>query len=131
MRDASHIRQALAHTLQRDLRRTLGSIQGDRHGDEIDEAVWSENLSVAVQALEADWQKRRQIEVALDRVRSGQYGLCDSCGHAVADARLAALPWATRCLDCQAGHERLQPATPSPERLSMRDGFELRYDDAA
>ena len=112
-------------------RSSLTAIQADRHSDEIDEAAWSADLSVAVQRIEADWQERRQIQVSRDRTRAGHYGLCDTCGHPIEAARLAALPWAARCVGCQAGHERLRTAIPAPERLSMRDGFEQRYDDAA
>ena len=32
----------------------------------------------------------------------GTYGVCDVCGTPIAPARLEALPWATRCIDCQA-----------------------------
>lgn len=132
MKDTTQMRQALEETHRGDPERSsLIAIQADRHSDEIDEAAWSAELSVAVQRIEADWQERRQMEVARDRIRAGHYGVCDSCGHPIAAARLAALPSATRCVGCQAGQERLQTGTPVPERLSIRDGFEQRYDDAA
>ena len=132
MKDTTRIRRALADTRRGDPQRSsLMAIQAHRHSDEIDEAAWSGGLSVAVQRIEADWQERRQIQAARDRIRAGHYGLCDTCGHAIAAARLAALPWATRCVGCQAGHERRRTAIAAPEPLSMRDGFEQRYDDAA
>lgn len=43
----------------------------------------------------------RQVEKALDRFEDGAYGVCESCGGSIDPARLKALPYATRCLDCQ------------------------------
>ena len=132
MKDTGRIRQALAETRRGDPQRSsLMAIQADRHSNQIDEAAWTADLSVSVQRIEADWQERRQMEVARDRIRAGHYGLCDTCGHPIAAARLAALPWATRCVGCQAGHERLRASSSASERLSIRHGFEQRYDDAA
>ncbi len=34
-------------------------------------------------------------------VEDGTYGTCTECGGPVGDARLEALPWATRCIDCR------------------------------
>ncbi len=131
MNDARRIRQALAQTLKEDSRAKLGSVHVGRHSDQIDEAAWSETLTVAVHAIEEDWKKRRQIQAALDRVRSGRDGVCDSCEETIANARLMALPWAVRCVDCQARHERFQATTTSVESSSIRVGFEQCYDDAA
>lgn len=41
------------------------------------------------------------VEAALSRIDAGTYGRCLSCGRGIADERLAALPWATHCIDCQ------------------------------
>lgn len=42
-----------------------------------------------------------EIDAALVRVENGTFGVCSDCGEAIASARLDALPWATRCIDCQ------------------------------
>jgi DnaK suppressor protein len=131
MKDARRIRQALTQALKQDLRARLGSVHVGRYSDQIDEAAGSETLTVAVHGIEADWKRRRQIQAALDRVRSGRYGVCDSCEETIAKARLMALPWAVRCVDCQARHERFQATTTSTESLSIRAGFDQCYDDAA
>jgi DnaK suppressor protein len=46
----------------------------------------------------AQW---KEIEAALDRLRSGAYGVCQECETRIADRRLNALPWARYCLTCQ------------------------------
>jgi RNA polymerase-binding transcription factor DksA len=131
MNDARRIRQELAQTLKQDLRGKLGSVRVGRHSDQIDEAAWSETLTVALHAIEADWQKTKQIHAALDRVQSGRYGVCDSCEKTIAKTRLTALPWAARCVGCQGRHERIQASITSVELLSIRDGFEQCCNDAA
>jgi RNA polymerase-binding protein DksA len=42
----------------------------------------------------------RKISVALDRMASGDYGLCAECGAAIAPGRLEAYPYAEDCIDC-------------------------------
>jgi DnaK suppressor protein len=46
------------------------------------------------------------IESALARVEAGSYGMCERCGHAIANERLEALPWATKCIECKRLEER-------------------------
>jgi len=47
-----------------------------------------------------------EIDSALKRIEEGSYGLCSSCGKAIPEERLEALPWATLCIDCQRERER-------------------------
>ena len=43
-----------------------------------------------------------EIERALQKYDTGTYGLCDSCGQPIEQARLEALPQASLCLRCKA-----------------------------
>jgi len=40
------------------------------------------------------------VEAALERARTGRYGICSTCGRPIASARLEARPTATTCLTC-------------------------------
>lgn len=40
------------------------------------------------------------VDAALERVRSGTYGICRQCGEPIAPARLEALPATTACITC-------------------------------
>lgn len=42
-----------------------------------------------------------KIEDALDRIKSGSYGRCESCGCEILEERLEYMPWASRCVECQ------------------------------
>ena len=46
------------------------------------------------------------IDGALGRIDDGTYGHCVNCGHAIAQDRLAAIPWATHCIECKRLEER-------------------------
>jgi RNA polymerase-binding protein DksA len=46
------------------------------------------------------------IEEALGRIESGTFGTCGRCGKSIAEARLDAIPYANRCIDCKRLEER-------------------------
>ena len=43
----------------------------------------------------------QEVESALDRLNSGEYGGCANCATSISPKRLQAVPWATYCVDCQ------------------------------
>ena len=43
-----------------------------------------------------------EVDAALDRVRAGTYGVCETCGRDIGTARLEALPAARTCIGCAA-----------------------------
>jgi len=47
------------------------------------------------------------VDNALQRLENGTYGLCQQCGEAIAPKRLEALPWAERCVSCEARLEQV------------------------
>ena len=47
------------------------------------------------------YDQLKQVESALDRLDSGDYGICLGCGMAITSERLQAVPWASYCIACQ------------------------------
>jgi DnaK suppressor protein len=47
-----------------------------------------------------------EVEHALQKYEAGTYGLCDSCGRAIEQARLEAIPQASLCLKCKASRAK-------------------------
>ncbi|MEO8437980.1 MAG: TraR/DksA C4-type zinc finger protein [Chloroflexota bacterium] len=41
------------------------------------------------------------VDEALARLDAGTFGTCVRCGGPIAPERLKALPWASRCIECQ------------------------------
>ena len=54
----------------------------------------------------------QEVESALGRLNSGEYGACADCGHSISSKRLQALPWATHCVDCKDNAFAGQPQEP-------------------
>jgi len=51
-----------------------------------------------------------EVDRALEDIEAGRYGVCRECGDPIAPARLRVMPFATRCVACQARLEGLQRA---------------------
>ena len=96
-RDA--MRKALAGDFSdlNDLRETLG--------DAVDVALDSAQNELNSQLAEVENRELAQIEIALEKMQSGSFGLCEICEKIIPLARLQALPYATNCIDCQTNKE--------------------------
>jgi len=44
-----------------------------------------------------------EIDVALEKIDEGKYGVCDKCGKTIPKARLEVIPWAALCVTCKSG----------------------------
>ena len=97
-RDA--LRQALAGDLS-----LLKELRQQNSGDVIDAALDTAQDEISSQLAEVESRELASIEKALDRVREGSYGLCESCSEKIPIARLNALPYATLCIECQRAEE--------------------------
>lgn len=65
-----------------------------------------------------DEQARKEVRIidqALERMRSGDYGVCESCGQEISAKRLQALPWATLCRECVERMESEEETVPFEE----------------
>lgn len=77
-----------------------------RHGDEIDIAEADSNRSMSFQRKNLGSSELNKIDLALAKIRSGEYGVCDECGETIPLNRLKALPYSTYCLGCQEDIEK-------------------------
>jgi DnaK suppressor protein len=98
-RDA--LRQALAGDLS-----LLKELRQQNSGDVIDAALDTAQDEISSQLAEVESRELTSIEVALERMRKGDYGSCEGCGNAIPLARLQALPYANTCIQCQREAEK-------------------------
>jgi DnaK suppressor protein len=68
---------------------------------EEDQAQISNDEFVSLHLNILDYGQLRLIEEALDRLDSGDYGICLSCEEPIPPKRLRALSWARYCVRCQ------------------------------
>ena len=89
-----------------DMQVRLTSIKKDvtqsHSGDSAEQAQERENDEVVDAIGNETAQSIRVIQAALERIEAGTYGTCDSCGEDIGQARLTAVPEATRCVSCAA-----------------------------
>ena len=106
-------RDALRKALAGDLS-LLRELKAPASGDVVDAALDSVQDEISSQLAEVESRELARIEYALERMRSGQYGICEGCGSNIPMARLNALPYATYCIKCQREAER-QGATSAAD----------------
>jgi DnaK suppressor protein len=68
---------------------------------EDDQAQLSHDEFVSLRMNGLDYRQLRLVEEALDRLDTGDYGVCLGCDEPIAEKRLRALPWARYCVTCQ------------------------------
>jgi DnaK suppressor protein len=104
---------------RRELLPSLGDhdgIDAIRNPDQIDESSLAADREVMTANLERKSQLVRMLTTALDRLATGQYGLCVRCGAEIAARRLHSVPWTPHCLRCQEAAEREHCADSSSWR---------------
>lgn len=97
-------RDALRKALAGDLS-LLKELRDQQGSDVVDAALDTAQDEISSQLAEVESRELASIEKALDRMREGNYGLCEGCTTKIPLARLNALPYATLCIDCQRQEE--------------------------
>jgi DnaK suppressor protein len=97
-------RDALRRALAGDLS-NLKSLSDSTSGDVIDAALDAAQDEISSKLAEVESRELANIEVALERMKGGGYGLCEVCNGKIPLARLQALPYATNCIECQRANE--------------------------
>jgi RNA polymerase-binding protein DksA len=113
--DTEYFRDALLAERQR-VEHALTTLRDEHSGsldDEVEEvAATADNhladTASATLGREIDYtlgdnaeQVISEIDAALQRIESGDYGVCESCGREIPRERLEANPWASLCIDCK------------------------------
>ena len=73
----------------------------ERTPDSMDELVLANERDLTVERLNRETFLLRQVAGALDRITTGDYGICLECEEPISQKRLDAVPWAKYCVTCQ------------------------------
>jgi len=75
------------------------------------------NRELAIRMLDRESRLLKIVEEALDRMETGDFGVCLRCEEEIPEKRLQAVPWASHCISCQ-------------EKLDRRCAMGEREDDS-
>ena len=83
------------------LTRNRDGITVERSADQLDEIQAASQRALAVCNLDREFNHLRDARAALRRIEEGDFGTCQACDEDIHPKRLAAVPWATFCIQCQ------------------------------
>jgi DnaK suppressor protein len=78
----------------------------EKSADQMDEIQYASERDLAIRNVDRESTLLRQVMGALGRILDGSFGTCIECDWAISPKRLAAVPWASRCIRCQEAADR-------------------------
>src|SRR5438874_1396779 len=93
----------LAHGL-----RNREDIAIEKTPDAIDEVQHASERELAIRNLDRESNLLRNVRLALRRIDDESFGICMHCEEEISPKRLAAVPWAPFCIQCQEQADRNQ-----------------------
>jgi DnaK suppressor protein len=73
----------------------------EKSADQMDEIQYATERDLAIRNVDRDSTLLRQVKASLQRIQDGSFGVCIECEEPISPKRLAAVPWASRCIQCQ------------------------------
>jgi DnaK suppressor protein len=120
----------LSHTVSRIRRMGGGVILEEFPGagehtpmaDEVDLIQLNEDREMSFATRSMLVERANKLAEALERLRGGEYGICQECEETIAPARLRAMPEVTTCVRCQDRLERSKRLQPVGGPVRGEDG---------
>lgn len=78
----------------------------EKSADQMDEIQHASERDLAIRNVDRESSLLRYVKAALWRIHDGSFGTCLDCEAAIGPKRLAAVPWASRCIQCQDAADR-------------------------
>jgi RNA polymerase-binding transcription factor DksA len=98
----TYLRQAASLKAEADLlvaEREPGDVQFDEESGEGDTLAVERERDLALSASAS--AAVEEIDIALDKIKDGTYGVCEQCHNTIPKERLRALPYAALCVQCK------------------------------
>ena len=89
------------------LLRKRDGIAIEKSADQMDEIQHASERDLAIRNVDRESALLRDVKAALRRIHDGSFGTCIECESAISPRRLAAVPWASRCIQCQEVADRV------------------------
>jgi len=78
----------------------------EKSADQMDEIQLATERDLAIRNMDRESGLLRDVKDALRRIHGGEFGTCMGCESAISPKRLAAVPWAALCIQCQEAADR-------------------------
>ena len=93
------------------------ALERDELTDEVDLVTreMQRNLEIRLRGREHHYLKK--IDLALQKIREGAFGVCESCNNAIELKRLEARPTCTLCIHCKEEEEKSESNFKGPLRV--------------
>jgi DnaK suppressor protein len=73
----------------------------EKSADQMDEIQFASERDLQIRNVDRESTLLGEVKAALLRIRDGSFGTCTECDWTISPKRLAAVPWASRCIECQ------------------------------
>lgn len=104
------ILQAKRDELER-IVRNRDAITIEKSADALDEVQHASERELAIRNLDRESNLLRNVRAALRRIDEGTFGVCMHCEEDISPKRIAAVPWAPYCIQCQEQADRSREDT--------------------
>ncbi len=81
--------------------RNRDAIAIEKSADALDEVQHASERELAIRNLDRESNLLRAVRLALRRIDDGSFGTCLHCDEEISPKRIAAVPWAANCIQCQ------------------------------
>jgi len=78
----------------------------DTSPDELDRIQHTTEREMAIDNLQRQSDRLRDVQAALRRIDGGTFGICLDCEEGISLKRIAAVPWTASCIVCQEATDR-------------------------
>jgi DnaK suppressor protein len=96
-----HTREELSRRVEQ--RRQEMMIMDQEPEDEVGVALRNSSTGTAIANIEREVRTLAEIDLSIRRMETGKYGICGVCEETIPMARLKAIPWTRRCVECAGG----------------------------
>ena len=114
-KDLEYFRQLLTKRLEDLLSQADNTVSGmiapkENFPDPTDRATLESDRNFMLRIRDRENKLIKKIKKALDRIETGTFGICESCGDDISLERLKARPVTTQCIDCKTKEEAEEKA---------------------
>lgn len=114
-KDSEYFKELLTNRLDELLNHADNTVSGmtapkENFPDPTDRASLESDRNFMLRIRDRENKLIKKIKKALDRIETGTFGACETCGEDITIKRLKARPVTTQCIDCKTKEEAFEKA---------------------